>query len=281
MSSLFNSKEESSPKINYTKEAFLSQYNLIPLIGLGVFTLIGGGLPALFVGVGAELLHLVFTPEIKRFRRAVEANKAKERRLAKKALTKDLIKSLKLRDLKKYNEVKQLASIIRNNYNNLGSISQSMLDSSLQRLNNLLDSYIRLLILKDQQANYLKNTDEKDIKKDLEKLSIEIKDASPRVKEIQQRRIGILKKRLEKLKMAKEHGRITQAQLLTIEDVLKLTRDQSYAMKDPSQISDQLDSLMLDVETTEETVKEMESFFEVTDRLDPFEHVSQKRRIRE
>ena len=74
------SSKDIKNRINYTKEAFLSQYNLISLAGLGLFSLIGGGIPAAMLGVGAELLYLVLIPEMKRFRRMVDSRKAVERR---------------------------------------------------------------------------------------------------------------------------------------------------------------------------------------------------------
>jgi len=45
--------------------------------------------------------------------------------------------------------------------------------------------------------------------------------------------------------------------------VLQLIRDQSVTMRDPQQISDQLDNLVQDVEQTEQTVKEVEAIFEM------------------
>ena len=46
-----------------------------------------------------------------------------------------------------------------------------------------------------------------------------------------------------------------------MEDVLQLTRDQSVTMRDPQQLSAQLDNLVQDVEQTEESVKEVEAIF--------------------
>ena len=50
---------------------------------------------------------------------------------------------------------------------------------------------------------------------------------------------------------------------------LQLIRDQSVTMRDPQQISDNLDSLVKDVEQTEETVREVESIFELSPLASP------------
>ena len=53
------------------------------------------------------------------------------------------------------------------------------------------------------------------------------------------------------------------AQCAAIEDVLQLIRDQSVTMRDPQQVSDQLEGLVHDVEQTEQTVREVESIFDM------------------
>jgi hypothetical protein len=56
---------------------------------------------------------------------------------------------------------------------------------------------------------------------------------------------------------------VIEAQCAAIEDVLKLILDQSVTMRDPQQVSDQLESLVHDVEQTEETVRQVEAIFEM------------------
>ena len=53
------------------------------------------------------------------------------------------------------------------------------------------------------------------------------------------------------------------AQCAATEDVLQLIRDQSVTMRDPQQVSDQLEGLVQDVEQTEQTVREVEAIFEM------------------
>jgi len=56
---------------------------------------------------------------------------------------------------------------------------------------------------------------------------------------------------------------VVQAQCSAIEDVLQLINDQSVTMRDPQQVSDQLDNLVRDVEQTEETVRQVEAVFDM------------------
>jgi len=81
------------------------------------------------------------------------------------------------------------------------------------------------------------------------------------VQEINKRRIEILSKRLEKYEKINENRQVVDAQCSAVEDVLQLVRDQSVTMRDPQQVSDQLASLVHDVEQTEQTVQQVESIF--------------------
>ena len=271
--------QDAKDQINYTKEAFFNQYNVISLVGLGIFTLMGGGIPAVLIGAGAEMIYLAFTPEMKRFRRAIESRKYHEKRVAKSARMHEQVRTLNPNDRKKHAELTQLVKKIEQNYNNLDSVSKPLLENSTNKLKQLLDTYLRLLLLKSQQSLYMRSADQEKIRQSLKKLETEIKDAPPRVKEIQKRRVGILNKRLERYDRAKEHRLIINAQLLTIEDTLKLLRDQSFTLKDPSQISIQLDSVLGDMESTEATVREMEELFEAADQFMPMSSQTQAGRV--
>ena len=54
-----------------------------------------------------------------------------------------------------------------------------------------------------------------------------------------------------------------------IRDVLRLTHEQSIAIRDPEIVGRQLEALTAEVEATEMTVREMEKFMEFSDELGP------------
>jgi hypothetical protein len=84
------------------------------------------------------------------------------------------------------------------------------------------------------------------------------------VQEINRRRIEILAKRLDRFEKIGENHQVIEAQCSAMEDVLRLIRDQSVTMKDPQQVSDQLGSLVRDVEQTEDTIRQVEAIFDLT-----------------
>src|ERR1035441_5882349 len=68
-------------------------------------------------------------------------------------------------------------------------------------------------------------------------------------------------KRMEKFDKISENRKVVDAQCSAVEDVLMLVRDQSVTMRDPQQVSERLDSLVHDVEQTEQTVQQVEAIF--------------------
>jgi hypothetical protein len=111
---------------------------------------------------------------------------------------------------------------------------------------------------------YLRATNPDQIRKEAEHLEKDLARDSPKVQEINRKRIEILKKRIEKYEKVRENCEVIDAQCAAVEDVLQLIRDQSVTMRDPQQINDHLESLVKDVEHTEETVRELESIFELS-----------------
>jgi hypothetical protein len=112
-----------------------------------------------------------------------------------------------------------------------------------------------------QQQQYLKSTDPNEIKREIAGLQRTINSDPPQVQDINKKRIEILTKRLDKYQKLRDNGRVVDAQCAAVEDVLHLVRDQSVTMRDPQQVSDQLENLVRDVEQTEDTVQQVESIF--------------------
>jgi hypothetical protein len=125
----------------------------------------------------------------------------------------------------------------------------------------LLTGYARLLLSAAQQQQYVRSTERDGIKHEIAALQKALASDSPKVQEINQKRIEILTKRLEKFDKICENRKVVDAQCSAVEDVLMLVRDQSVTMRDPQEVTERLDSLVHDVEQTEQTVQQVEAIF--------------------
>jgi chromosome segregation ATPase len=141
-----------------------------------------------------------------------------------------------------------------------------------EKLDGLLQGYVRLLDAGQSQREHVRQTNPDEIEREIEQLQKTISRESSKVQDINRKRIEILKKRVEKFEKIRENLEVIDAQCSAIEDVLHLIRDQSVTMRDPQQVSDQLESLMVDVEHTEQTVREVEAIFSIT-AADGSEHI--------
>jgi predicted AAA+ superfamily ATPase len=153
---------------------------------------------------------------------------------------------------------------IRENYKRLTSTSQMFVDQMEDKLEGLTNSYVRLLNAAFHHREYLRAINRDTINKESVQLQKDVEHQPPKVQEINRKRIEILAKRMEKYDKAKENCQVIDAQCAAVEDVLNLIRDQSVTMHDPEQIAAHLDGLVKDVEQTEETVREVESIFELS-----------------
>jgi hypothetical protein len=161
----------------------------------------------------------------------------------------------------RYVHAAQVCASIRANFAQLSSASQIFLQQIDSSLQGLLTGYARLLLAAAQQQQYLKSTEQDGIKHEIAGLQKALSSDPPKVQEINQKRIEILTKRLEKFDKISENRKVVDAQCSAVEDVLMLVRDQSVTMRDPQQVTERLDDLVHDVEQTEQTVQQVEAIF--------------------
>jgi hypothetical protein len=150
---------------------------------------------------------------------------------------------------------------IRSNYSQLSSTSRIFVSQMAEKLEGLLEGYLRLLHSAFTHREYLKTLNPDQIRNEIVHLEKSLSAELPKVQEINRRRIEILRKRVAKFEKITENRQVIDAQCAAIEDVLQLIRDQSLTMRDPAEVSAQLDHLVHDVEQTEQSVQEMEEIF--------------------
>jgi len=246
---------------NYLKAAFHWQYNWISLAGAALLALISGTALPILLAAGLELMYLALVPHSSRFRRLVRSWQLAEEQRKHQEKLDEMLHNLSPEMQSRYVHCAQICASIRTNFAQLSSQSQIFLEQIDTSLRGLLTGYARLLVAAAQQQQYLKSTGQDEIKREITSLQKTLSSDPPRVQEINQKRIEILNKRLEKFDKISENRKVVDAQCAAVEDVLMLVRDQSVTMRDPQQVSDRLDSLVHDVEQTEQNVQQVETIF--------------------
>lgn len=252
---------------SFIKAAFLLPANLVGLLTAGASSLMTGEpLPAL-VALGVEGLYLGIVPSMKRFQRAVRAKGSEETPEAARKQVDALLAELSPSQREHYQALVGLKEKILENYRRLPGGKVLVADSG-PRLDALLTSFIRLVAALNHHRAYLNSTDREQLEKELRELEAEVaQEANPRLKDVKEKRLEILRKRVGRFEQAGESREVVSHQLAGIEDLLRLTHEQSITIRDPETVNRQLDVVSAEVQATDETVREMERFMEFQEEV--------------
>ena len=255
--------EKDDDQINFVKAAFHLQYNWIAMAGAAAFAVVSGSALPILLGAGLELMYLSLVPNNSRFQRLVRSWQWEDQKRSYQVKLSAMFSELPPEMRTRYAHVAEVCEAIRANYGRLSATSQMFVKQMEDKLQGLQQGYVRLLWAAHQQREYLQLTNPAEIQREQELLQKGLAADAPKVQEINRKRIEILAKRIEKFQKIRENRQVIDAQCAATEDVLQLIRDQSVTMRDPQQISDQLETLVQDVEQTEQAVKEVEAIFEL------------------
>jgi hypothetical protein len=258
--------------LTYLREAFNVQYNWIALAGAAGFAILSASALPLVMAAGLELIYLGLVPQNSRFRRLVRSRMVNRQKEKTEERRRALLERLTPDRRSRFKRVETICEGIRENHRQLSVSSQILTNQMEERLDGLTQAFLRLLIAAQQHGDYIMNFRAEAVQRELDEIQKSLEKEPENIQAISRKRIEILNKRLEKLKKIRENLQLIDVQSAAIEDVLNLIRDQSITMRDPQEVSNQLDSLVRDVEQTEETVREVESLFDspVSPDLDAF-----------
>lgn len=248
--------------INFTREAFLHPFNLGFLFtaALTAFFVNDIGLMSNFVftmAIGIELVYLGVIPKTDAFKRMVLSRAVKEK--PTKLKEKELFYNLNTQSQKRFLVLKHISDKIQSNFNKFPYTSKGLTGSIQQKIDDLLSNYIAMLDSYERYAAYIRATKETDLESEIAELMDELNSIeSEKLRQIKSRRLAIIRKRREKLKVARERLQICESQLETIEDAVRYIYEQSITMANPEQIGFQLDNLLNDVEETVNIVEDLE-----------------------
>ena len=252
---------------NYLAHAFRSQYNLI---GLGTalgFAVLSGTLLPIIVAAGVEMVVLPLVSGSERFQRLVRARTSEEKdeldAARQRMEASEMLQYMPEVERSRYRGLQSLATEIRQNYKGMDESSQMLLEQLVEKLDFLINFYLRMRYSLTRYQNYFNSTDPERIQERIAMLEHEMRSGPERVQQIKARTRAVLQKRLERYTKAVENRDLIDAQTETVQEVLQLLRDQSYSMRDPRSITEQIDGLVSSAEETERGVKDMEDILAV------------------
>lgn len=249
-------------EINFTREAFMHPLNVGVLLvaTLSAFFLSDAGyLPNVILSLafGLELIYLGTVPRMPRFQRAIKIRKRKQR--SQEIEDREVFSTLSPQFQRRFLVLKHLSERINQNFEKLPYTTQGMLGSISKKIEGLLSNYINLLDLFERYGSLMESDVGTHLNKKIQEEEKELQEAeSTKLQNIKNRRLTILKKRLERFDSAHEKYLICESQLETIEDAVRYIYEQSMTMKNPDEVGMQLDNLLVEVEDTSQMIQDID-----------------------
>jgi len=259
---------------SYLRSAFLNIYNLSLFGGAMVAAAATGEYVLAAAAMGMEAVWLLFGPDLRPFRRAVDRSEREEREKADRARVYKLMESLPERDWQRAKALDELRREIERDMQNNPSFQAILLQSELDKLTQLHQSFVHLANACARAETYLSAHDARELDRQLKaQEAIVQKMADAQVKDLAQKNIDVIKRRQVTISEIENFLARARGQMNLIENTVRLLRDQALTMTSPSQLGEQLDDLITGVEALQATTKETEAIFAAT-RMDPISPVS-------
>lgn len=256
-----NEKDDIST-IDFTREAFLHPANLVSLLLATIVALVmsGTGLitnSILALTFGVELLYLGIVPNLSSYRQSVIRKKRREK--SEINGDKTIFHQLDVRSQKRFLVLKHIASEVKSNFSTLPYSSRGMLDHIEKKLDDLLSTYLTLLDMNRRYQIYMNSEVEEELKREVASQEDQISTIeSEQLKATKERRVKILRKRLNKFDVAKEKYLICETHLETIEDATRFIYEQSMTMPNAEDVDNKLDHLLMEMEETTTIIEELD-----------------------
>lgn len=249
--------------VDFTREAFLHPANLVSLLlaTVAAFVMSGttglGANSILSLAFGAELLYLGIVSNLNSYRQAVIRKKQREHNEVNGDKT--LFHQLDVRSQKRFLVLKHIASEVKTNFSKLPYSSRGMLKHIEKKLEDLLSTYLTLLDMNRRYKIYMNSEVEEELKREVAAQENQISTIeSEELKATKERRVKILKKRLNKFDVAKEKYLICETHLETIEDATRFIYEQSMTMPNAEDVDSKLDHLLVEMEEATTIIEELD-----------------------
>jgi hypothetical protein len=182
------------------------------------------------------------------------------------------------RALKLLETMGQMSYEYKQRYRELEKVKQQTLDAvktnkrlelgaiqpELDKIDGLLDSFVRVAIAHKKTTKYLETTKEEAVKKEIDEVKARIaadSSTDPSIKENLGHQLEFAEKRLQEHQRVQQNEKALAVQLETIEKTMSYLKSKVMSFEKPEQLSSELSNVILGLEAAERTLAE-------TDKID-------------
>ncbi len=250
--------------VPYRSYAFHNIYNYTLMAGVGATALLTQNWLLGVVGVGAEILWMVFAPDSAVLQRLWfdKVHDAKLREQAEKE-RKEILDQLPPHERERVIALEQRRASILALCAQNQAFTADLLRTELTKVDQLTASFLELTALTNRQRSYLRTVDFDQLEREIRRYEAQAESAeNPDVRVLAQKNLSILMKRKEKLQEINEVVVKAMAQMELIENTFQLLADQIVTMRSPRELGGQLDELIDGVEAVKSTARETQGLME-------------------
>lgn len=264
----------------YLKTAFATRWNLL-FFGAGAAAALISGFPTVVLPLVAagEILYLANMIGNQRFRDAVDAQEAKARRASASGLTKltyDRIRaSLPPELVRRFDQLRDHCERLVHLAGSLRGPAEETIDkSSLESLDRLLWGYLRMLWGANTLSEFLKHTDDGQIRDRIEELERRLASLPKATPEDPLRaalvdNLATTRERLSNIEEAKRKLDVVAAEVERMESKIASLAESSVAKRDVGDLAQRVAEVAEGVRRTDETMRQLQLPPELEDFEDP------------
>jgi hypothetical protein len=139
---------------------------------------------------------------------------------------------------------------------------------NLEKLDRLAISYLQLLAVLSEYAQYMSLVDPPKIEADLAAAEQQAAGAAPALADVRGKQVLLLRSRLERYRQAEERSALAQAQCVNVETTMKLLVDQAMTVADPQRVGQDIDQVLENIRDSEVLQSELQTFDDLERELD-------------
>ncbi|MFO8030106.1 MAG: hypothetical protein R6U28_09605 [Cyclonatronaceae bacterium] len=249
--------------IHFSREAFLHPVNLGFLLTVSFLAYLFSGtswMPTILfsIGLGLELIYLGTVPQQPWFRRHIVSRRDEEYRRSGRT-EKAQFDQLGTKNQKRFLAFRSVYDKILVNFDRLPDSSRPLTGQLTERLDQMKSEYLAHLLLQERYREYLEHASPESITIEIRNLKKEMAAVtSDRLREVKQRRLQILEKRLTRHHVAAEKAEICRSQQETMEDAIRYVLEKSITMTHPGELDGHLDRLVSELEETAAIIQDID-----------------------
>lgn len=226
--------------INYTKEAFFWPLHLVTFGILGLATAAAAFAGNYFLGLdptgflfifgGVELVTLTLITKSRRFRRAINGKYGKE--LSAYAYLKtlaDTYNRLSASGQRRFEILREYNNEAKKNYIKLNQAFPDLVKDYLGKMDSLQMNFIRLLLTYENYPKTLQANHPDRLIRQIQEIREGMAKDNPKLKQIKQKRISLLEKRVRNFHDSQDDYQVMAQQLETIEEMIRFFAEQPLA----------------------------------------------------